>query len=182
MKCFVISPIGPEGSEIRHHADLFYQYIVLPAVTSFSFTAIRADMICGMSPITSDIYQMLRDSELVIADITDFNPNVYYELGFRLAFDKNCIIMREKGSKTRVPFDISNLRYLEYSLNVGEAETSVELLKNFIRNTDFASVTSIDALPLRPLNEFEGGIVIKSSNGKDHLNFTIGADGNWRIG
>lgn len=182
MKCFVISPIGPEGSEIRRHADSFFNYIVKPALAEYSFTVVRADQICGMSSITDDIYKLLRESDLVIADISDLNANVYYELGFRLAINKNCIIMKDKDSTLSVPFDIGGYRYLPYSLSIDEASESVQKLKEFIDSTNFAAISSIDDLLYKPTNEFEGGIVIKSSNDKDHLNFTVDADGNWRIG
>lgn len=56
---------------------------------------------------------MLR-SRYIIADLTDCNPNVFYELGIAHSFKdaQNIIILKQKGSKT--PFDITHLTYIEY--------------------------------------------------------------------
>ena len=82
-KCFVVSPIGEEGSEIRRRADQVYKYIISPVCEECGFEAIRVDKINQSDSITQTIIDYLTSSELVIADITGHNPNAFYEMGYR---------------------------------------------------------------------------------------------------
>lgn len=62
--------------------------------------------------IQKRIVQNLYDNEIVVCDVSCRNPNVMFELGMRLAFDKPTIVI--KDSDTHYPFDTSPLEYLEY--------------------------------------------------------------------
>lgn len=57
---------------------------------------------------------MLRDADLVIADMTGHNPNAFYEMGYRACTGKPMIHLKEKGE--RIPFDIANIRAFDYDL------------------------------------------------------------------
>ena len=63
--------------------------------------------------ITSTIINNLNNDDVVICDITCSNPNVMFELGVRIAFDKPVVIVKEKDGKDSV-FDIRTIRYIEY--------------------------------------------------------------------
>jgi len=79
--CFVIGPIGDAGSPVRAAADDLFNYIIAPTVGQFDYGApIRADMLGEPGRITSQIVRLLHDAEVVIADLTGNNANVYYEL------------------------------------------------------------------------------------------------------
>jgi len=74
----------------------------------------RADEIAKPGCITSDIIARIMYSDIVIADVTYPNPNVFYELGLRHACKAGTIIIRdETGPKT--PFDIAHLRHIQYN-------------------------------------------------------------------
>lgn len=73
-KCFVISPIGPAGSDIRRNADDVLELIIEPAVGPFDFDVIRADRLTTSSMITADIISLVQESELCIVDLTGSNP------------------------------------------------------------------------------------------------------------
>nr|DAS16645.1 MAG TPA: CMP/hydroxymethyl CMP hydrolase [Caudoviricetes sp.] len=62
--------------------------------------------------IQATIIQNLFESDVVICDMTLHNPNVFFELGLRIAFRKPCIIIQEEGAKP--PFDVSSIRYIPY--------------------------------------------------------------------
>ena len=76
--CFVVSPIGDVGSEIRINADKLFKYIISPVCKSCGFEPVRVDQINDSDSITQTIIDKLLSSELVIADISGHNPNVSY--------------------------------------------------------------------------------------------------------
>ena len=90
-QCFVIGPIGPDGSSIRTAADDFMEFIVRPVVTSteFGYTPIRADGLNEPGRITSQIIRLLLEADLVIADLTGNNAN-----GRMSANDPGCVKTR----------------------------------------------------------------------------------------
>lgn len=114
MKCFVISPIGEEGSEERKRADQVFKYIVLPVCEDCGFEPIRVDQMNQADLITQTIIDLLMSSELVIADITGHNPNAFYEMGYRASTGRPMIHLREKDEK--IPFDIAGIRAFDYDL------------------------------------------------------------------
>lgn len=75
--CFVISPIGPDGSETRRKADEVFHYIVKPVVSDLGYELFRADQIDESGTITTQIIQKLVSYDLVVADLSERNPNVF---------------------------------------------------------------------------------------------------------
>ena len=65
--------------------------------------------------ITSQIWNEIRRAEVVVAEISDKNPNVFYELGFAHALGKEVILLSQNVSKR--PFDISTARLLRYRID-----------------------------------------------------------------
>lgn len=62
--------------------------------------------------IQNTIIKNLSESDVIIADLSCHNPNVFFEIGVRMAFRKPCILILENGGKS--PFDLSSIRYLKY--------------------------------------------------------------------
>lgn len=115
-RCFVISPIGPEGSGIRQHADDVYDFIVKPAMAECGIQALRSDHMLEPGKITDQMFRKLM-SDMCLAVITSqHNPNVYYELAIAQAAARPVIILVEKG--TELPFDVEHLRCVEYDLQL----------------------------------------------------------------
>ncbi|SOT93770.1 hypothetical protein [Xanthomonas arboricola] len=106
--CFVVCPIGENGSETRRRSDQMLKYVHEPALAKFGYEIVRADKILKSGLITSQIINLIIEADLVIADLTDNNPNVYYELALRHATAKPFIQVAIAGQK--IPFDISGLR------------------------------------------------------------------------
>lgn len=132
-KCFVISPIGEEGSAIRYKSDTAFNRIVRPVVEACGYDAVRADQISRSGQITIQILQGIVDSALAVADLTDRNPNVFYELALRHATRKPVILMMETGQT--IPFDLANQRTIFYNINdLNVAESAKEELAKHIRN------------------------------------------------
>ncbi len=136
--CFVISPIGAEGTDARKHADDFLDLLVEPALQSFSFTVIRADKIARASTITEDIITLVQQAELCLVDLTFHNPNVFYECGRRHETGRPVILLIRKGDT--LPFDVAGIRTIEYDLSDPRTTlNSVKLVQEFIREFERTS-------------------------------------------
>lgn len=106
--CFVIAPIGDAGTETRNRSDKILKHVITPAVSECGYEALRADNISEPGIITSQVIQHIVDDPLVIADLTDRNPNVFYELAVRHAIRKPLIQLIQKGES--IPFDVAGTR------------------------------------------------------------------------
>ncbi|MCH8347172.1 MAG: hypothetical protein IH901_01555 [Proteobacteria bacterium] len=115
-ECFVISQIGKENSEERRQADCFLEWIVKPTAGEIhKYKIVRADDIGKPGIITSQIITKLFEADLVIADLTNLNANVFYELGLRHLLQKPDIHMVTEGQS--IPFDVANYRAIIYGIN-----------------------------------------------------------------
>jgi hypothetical protein len=69
------------------------------------------------------VWQDIRRSEVIVADLTGQNPNVFYEMGLAHALGKAIIMIKQKGTPP-VPFDLSKHKYKEYDIaKLGELQT-----------------------------------------------------------
>jgi len=83
--------------------------------------------------ILKDIIKDLIHSDIVVADLTDSNPNVFWELGVRQSFKHGTITIAEEG--TKLPFDISSKGTLFYSKkNHLKSKQFIKQLKLAIRD------------------------------------------------
>jgi tetratricopeptide (TPR) repeat protein len=137
--CFVIMGFGKKKCpETNRTIDLdeTYKKIIRPAVQSCNYTCVRADEISDSGIIDRSMYALLYKAELVIADISTYNPNALYELGTRHALKAfSTIIIKE--NKSNIPFDISHNRTLSYEhlgneISETEAKKCIRGLKDLI--------------------------------------------------
>lgn len=128
--CFVICPIGDEGTEIRNCSDIVLNEIISPVVSELGYKVMRADHLPHPGMITSQIIDMLVEAPLVIADLSDENPNVFYELAIRHVIGLPCIQLIKSGQK--IPFDTSGMRTIQYELRVDLAHKAMEELQQQI--------------------------------------------------
>ena len=113
-RCFVIMPFGKYGTEESKKNLKIYQLMIKPVVEAVGYNCIRADELEAMGNITRDIIELLHGADLVIADLTGRNPNVFYELGVRHALYRcGTIPIIHEGEY--IPFDVANYRALYYS-------------------------------------------------------------------
>ncbi|MDR2005379.1 MAG: hypothetical protein LBQ74_20335 [Prevotella sp.] len=113
--CFVISPIGEEGSETRERSDQILKHIITEPVKQLGYDVIRADKISEPGIITTQIIEYIVNAELVVADLTERNPNVFYELAVRHAVRKPLVQMIRKGDV--IPFDVAATRIIQFDLH-----------------------------------------------------------------
>lgn len=108
--CFYITPIGEQGSDERKHSDLFLSQLVEPALasTNLGLEVVRADQIAEPGIITSQIFEYILKSKLVVVDLSFHNPNVFYEMALRHATKLPIVQICRK--KDRIPFDVNSVR------------------------------------------------------------------------
>lgn len=109
--CFVISPIGESDSDTRKRADQILRHVIKPAVEQCGYIATRADEIDQPGIITSQVIQRVVEDPLVVADLTERNPNVFYELAIRHALRKPLVQIIKKGEQ--IPFDVAATRTVQ---------------------------------------------------------------------
>jgi hypothetical protein len=112
--CFIISSIGPENSEPREKADEKLEFLFKPVLKELGFEPIRADGEDIPGSISRQIVERIINAEMVIADISDLNPNVFYELAIRNAVNKPVIIIKSPTQKP--PFDIQDKRAISVDM------------------------------------------------------------------
>jgi hypothetical protein len=115
--CFVIMPFGekPDDTGRVIDFDAIYHQIIEPAIGDVGFDAMRADDEMSPGVIHNAMFERLVLSEYAIADLSIFNPNVYYELGVRHAVRPQSTVLISAGE--RLPFDVVHLRALLYALD-----------------------------------------------------------------
>ncbi len=106
--CFYITPIGKEDSEERKHSDLFLSSLVEPAVSELNLRVVRADQIGEQGLITAQIIEYVKNSRLVIVDLSFLNPNVFYEMALRHSCKLPVVHIIRKADQ--IPFDVSQSR------------------------------------------------------------------------
>lgn len=114
--CFVIAPIDKPYSTTRNRSDQVLKHIFRPAAKKCGYTIVRADEDEKPGLITYQIIQHITGDDLVIADLTGQNPNVFYELALRHAVNKPLILVADSGEQ--LPFDIADCRtvWMDWSL------------------------------------------------------------------
>ena len=156
-RCFVIAPIGEEGSSTRIRSNQILSHIIRPVATKFGFDVIRADEIAEPGIISTQVLERVVNDPLVIADLTERNPNVYYELAVRHATRKPVIQLMQKGEP--LPFDVAGTRTIVVDhKDLDSVEDAKKQLARYIENVESASPGGVDspislALDLQTLRE-----------------------------
>ena len=133
--CFVICPIGEPKTEIRIRSDKVYKFIIEPVIEKlegYDLEVIRADKISSPGVITDQIIQHLLEDILVIADLSDSNPNVFYELAIRHASKLPFIQIIQEGEK--IPFDNFNMRTIPYGFDIETVDETKRYMLEQIKN------------------------------------------------
>lgn len=146
--CFVIMGYGKKTDPTlgkTFDLDVTYNNIIKPSVESAGFKCVRGDEVLESGIIDKSMYALLIHADLVIADITTFNPNAIYELGIRHAAKPfSTIIMKEKDGN--IPFDINHNKTFTYThmgedIGTKESERCIKALTNLIIEVDKAKET-----------------------------------------
>ncbi|HEY2361890.1 MAG TPA: Hsp70 family protein [Candidatus Angelobacter sp.] len=103
--CFVLMPFDAKFQAV-------YEDHIRPTIERAGLRCERADEIRGVKQITADIWERINRCRFLVAELTDQNANVFYELGLAHALGKDVILITQ--SMSFVPFDIKTLRCIVY--------------------------------------------------------------------
>jgi len=111
-KCFVIMPFSTTKSCTKDEWNDIFKNTIKIAVekSGLNYECSRAELVIGN--IFKDILENLNRADLVIADMTDRNPNVFYELGVRHALRHATILITQNIDD--IPFDLQHFATIEY--------------------------------------------------------------------
>ncbi|EML0279938.1 hypothetical protein HJ029_22945 [Vibrio parahaemolyticus] len=135
VKCFVIMPISAQQGYDSDHFTQVYEDIIKPAIDLAGMAPVRADETANTNLIQLDILRKVIESDIAICDMSAKNPNVFYELGVRQAFDKPTVLMID--DETSAPFDVSSLRYVDYKrgMRYRDVNSAVKRLADTLKET-----------------------------------------------
>lgn len=107
---FVLMPFTEALTEV-------YTSVIKPVVEGSNFNLVckRADEIKSNKSIMEDVWKSICEAQLIIADLTNLNPNVMYELGIAHTLGKETILLYRKNNDINFPFDLSHIRRIEYT-------------------------------------------------------------------
>lgn len=134
-ECFVMMPFSDPTGYQKDHFKRVFDYLIKPACEKAGFKAKRVDENAKTGIIMLEILEMIVECDIAICDMSSRNPNVFYELGLRQAFDKKCVLIKDE--RTDYPFDVNMLRTVEYdsSLRIDLIQEKVEDLALTIKET-----------------------------------------------
>jgi hypothetical protein len=135
--CFVLMPFDDDLQDV-------YDYAILPAAVAVGFDCRRADHADAQGAIISDIIKWIFNADVIVADLTRFNPNVFYELGVAHSVG-NKTVMICQNVKGKFPFDLNAYRTIFYSRTIGGIE---DVLKRKIE----AALRGLDRRRVNPTN------------------------------
>ena len=118
-KAFVLMPFAEELSDV-------YKYLISESLDAAGYEAKRADDILSQNNILGDIIEGIATSDLIVADLTGANPNVYYELGIAYALNKKVILLTQAIDE--LPFDLRSFRVVSYSIHFSKMNQAKEEL------------------------------------------------------
>lgn len=119
---FVICPF-------KEPFDSYYEKVYTPAIEAAGRRALRADDIFESGNVVSQTVESLSAAELVLAELSEPNANVYWELGVAHALGQPCVLLTQAA--TEIPFDLRNQRHLVY--DVLQPDWATELRSDLCR-------------------------------------------------
>ena len=167
-RAFVIRPFDKKTDSKGREIDfeLVHRTLIQPALDAAGLSGSTTGEIVDAGNIRQDMFGLILEADLVVADVSIHNPNVFYELGIRHALRKRSTVMiRQSGVADPSPFDLLTDRFLKYNLDSPEGiEASRQQLIQMItaslktlRETDspvfemLAGLPEVDPAVVQPL-------------------------------
>jgi hypothetical protein len=112
---FVLMPFSAEF-------DAAYNMFIKPGLEDIGFSIVRADDMLNQRNIMQDVISNIAEADLIVADLTGSNPNVFYELGIAHALEKPTILLTQ--SVEELPFDLRSYRVLVYQTHFAKIDNA----------------------------------------------------------
>lgn len=143
--CFVVMPFVPD----LHY---FYLYLKQHIEQHHGIRCERADAQVLTKPILDKINDFIRKADVIIADCTGRNPNVFYELGIAHAREKKVILITNDSNIHEAPSDIRHYEFIHYELD--KHTEFLKKLDNALHNVFFESYEGLYERAMDIFNEF----------------------------
>jgi hypothetical protein len=143
--CFVMMPFAPPLGG-------YYSAVFEPAILKAGLTPLRADdELFGTGKIIDQIWRGINGSKVLVAELTNRNPNVFYELGLAHALNKPVVLV--SSNETDVPFDLRHIRVIYY--DVKDPFWGTKLIEKLAENIISAVKNPEEAVFKKALSEGE---------------------------
>ena len=124
-RVFVLMPFDEEF-------DLTYTDLIRRRSKAAGYEVARADDITNQRNILHDIVVAIHESDIVVADLTHANPNVYYELGLAHALEREVVLLSQHPDDA--PFDLKSYRIIEYGTRYDKFKDAQKVLTSLARD------------------------------------------------
>ncbi|HEY4934272.1 MAG TPA: tetratricopeptide repeat-containing protein [Terriglobales bacterium] len=139
-KAFIVRPFGNKSGINFENVQ---QQLIAPALAACDIEGGTTEPFLEAGNIRADMFQQLLVADIVIADISIHNANVFYELGVRHALQPQKTFMirakskkdpKDRSAEDDVPFDLKTDRYLQYDSDapVATVDTLIQALRQTI--------------------------------------------------
>lgn len=131
-KCFVIMPFS---KTVEKHDEEYWTIFfdtIKKIMEENGYICTRSEV--GPYKLFSNIIRNMENSDVVIAVLTDFNSNVWYELGIRHALRTGTIMLLQEGQK--IPFDISDFGIIFYRDSIGLEQRMKKSIEAYLNKLD----------------------------------------------
>lgn len=127
--CFVLSSIGADKSPERLAADKVLKHLIRKALGT-EYLVSRADDDRNPGAISPSMIASILGADLIVADLSDQNPNVFYELAIAHGYRKPTVHIQRVGES--IPFDVKDMRVVRYDItDPDNLEAAQKLLEDY---------------------------------------------------
>lgn len=124
---FVLMPFDNDFDDI-------YNFGIKQTANKCGFYCERVDEQIFEGSILTRIYNQIEKADVIIADLSNKNPNVFYETGYAHALNKNVILLTQKTED--ILFDLKHYPHIIYKNNIGTLSESLELKLNWFKENE----------------------------------------------
>ncbi len=106
--CFVMQPFDGGAFDSR------FEDVFEPAITAVGLEAYRVDKDPSVSIPIQEIESGIKDARVCLAEITEDNPNVWFELGYAIAIGREVVLICSDERTSKFPFDVQHRTIIRY--------------------------------------------------------------------
>jgi len=144
--CYVIMPFSSTKTHTEKEWEDTFQNLFKPTIESLGYSCYRSKASVGL--ILRGIIESIHSSEVILADLTDSKPNVFYELGIAHAMTNSVIMVSQDLSS--IPSDLKPYGVIQYDPNTKEG--AIEFTRNV--SEALQRLHQQDPKPAGPVYEF----------------------------
>lgn len=127
--CFVLMPFRKEFDDV-------YQLGIKPTCNEMNLDCERVDMQIFDHSILQQIYSQIKNADILIADLTDQNPKVFYEVGYAHCLNKRVILLTKNIQD--IPFDLKHYPHIVYENKILTLKEKLKVkLEHFLNTNEF---------------------------------------------